>query len=72
MAASQKDLKNNCTVLSETDDSHVKKVTPFQTKKKEMADDLSFKGSAIDSAREKWTAKQRAAQPGKGQSVKAI
>lgn len=63
---------NNCEVLDTSDSSHVKKLTPFQTKKAEMADDLSRKGSAINSAREAWTAKQRAAQPGKGQSVKPI
>ena len=29
---------NNCRVLSTTDDSHVSKVTPLQTKRKEMAE----------------------------------
>lgn len=30
-------VSNNCAVLSTTDSSHVSKVTPLQTKKKELA-----------------------------------
>jgi hypothetical protein len=69
---SKKDVKRgiaNCDILSETDDSFVIQRTPFQCKKKEMADDPSRKSPAINPARETWTAKQRGL---KGQSTKPI
>lgn len=53
----------NCCVLGDGsgsgDHAHVSKRTPLQTKKKEMTDDLSFKGDAIDRDREKATTKAR-------------
>ena len=61
----------NCLILSETDDSHVSKATPFQTKKRQMTDETlgPLDDAGIDKTRQTWTRKQRGL---KGNSAKAI
>jgi len=48
----------NCDVLSETDDSHVQRVTPLMTKTRELRNDPQYQ--AINRTREKSTSRKRA------------
>jgi hypothetical protein len=52
-------LAEGVTLLSETDDSFVKQVTPWQIMKEQLADDPARKSPAIDVKREFETAKAR-------------
>ena len=58
-----KNKENNCTVLQQGDNaedhSHVKRQTPFQTRKQEIMNDPQYQSEAMDREREKATTRAR-------------
>jgi len=56
----------NCAVLpseSDSSDGYVRKLTPFQTRKKEIMSDPQYQDGAINKAREQSTARKRKQNP---------